>query len=1404
MLEVRCNCPYDWGDHCKHAAAFLLAIRSQKEDEVFKKEELEIVSMNKDIDFLSDYQQLTDYQQLLLKFLALYWTSITASTLATLLKWSGLNKRVVDVSEKRIKKELEPLVSKGYFLKQSRNAYQLKNEHSDALCDQYFQDDPDFKFIANVIEKHQISYYNWNERNEDQVLFRKLRIAAYLNRAEQFVDSYVELNYWEDYNNIYTYWVPEQANLNKLSVIGPDVQAFLLIQSFVWKLLSLEPIQDIYYDYTLSFLNSVDKVSRWKLVSLLINYHVLRGEKDKLKLLESFYDKYQKISVDAMLSFQAGQYETALNTFQLAQKEYQKVVGSKRAVLLELDGIFHFLLQFKFRDQIGLKRINTQLNEALKYDTPYSFGFVSLNALGAYFQNNFDEVEEILEFELNFPLFTFFEYLIAYWIDEKMSNYESMVKYTEQVGLSGYQWIAEEMKALLHAFHPEKISAPPSIDTALLHLIPKVHKWEVVLKNLSLIAQKEEQKTTGKDRLVWLVNFDKGSVTARHQVLNKKGWTKGRTVSLKRLASGNVPGLQDQDRYFIQGIASNGYYYQNAASDFYLNKNDSTWKQLVNHPLLFLEKSPKTAVQLIKKEPTLSIKEAKGGYQIQFDYNASEEGCYIQKESATRYLLIEVSSTIADVGNALNGKSMFIPEDGLNELQKLLPNLVKLVPIESSFVNSELPEIEADSRICLHLLPVGDGFHVEAYVKPFQKIPPYIQAGKGETTLIGIIDGERTATQRDLKTESKNYKNLRKQVSSLKKTPNKEGIWKLEETEQCLQLLTEIKPLVDNKEIILEWPRGEQFKVDSIAGFDNFRMSINGKNNWFEVDGQLAIDEETVLSLQDLLAYSEQKSDFIEISQGKFLALTQEFRNKLKTVNGLITQQSKKGSLGIHPLALPAIESFTEAVEQLEVDQAFELGIQKLKKAFSRQYRVSKSFNATLRPYQKEGFKWLQRCAEWGVGACLADDMGLGKTIQALAVLCSRGNSGPALVVAPASVCGNWIKESEKFAPQLQCFLFGEGDRQQMLDKAKNNCLVVVTYDLLAREEKMFAAKEWTTLILDEAQAIKNQSTKRSAAAMALNAQFKIAMTGTPIENHLGELWNLFNFLNPGLLGSLEQFNNRFALPIEKYKNEERRLQLQNLIKPFILRRKKDEVLKDLPEKTEITLSVDLPPKERAFYEALRRNAIEKFSNNEFSGGQQHLQILAEIMKLRRAACHPSLATKNANFTTGAKLELFGQIVDELLENGHKALVFSQFVDHLKLLEGHLKSKNISYQYLDGSIPRKKRQKSIDAFQQGEGDIFLISLKAGGTGLNLTAADYVIHTDPWWNPAVEDQATDRAHRIGQEKPVTVYRLITSQTIEEKIIELHAQKRDLADSLLAGTNTSAKLSAEELMNLLKAD
>ena len=362
--------------------------------------------------------------------------------------------------------------------------------------------------------------------------------------------------------------------------------------------------------------------------------------------------------------------------------------------------------------------------------------------------------------------------------------------------------------------------------------------------------------------------------------------------------------------------------------------------------------------------------------------------------------------------------------------------------------------------------------------------------------------------------------------------------------------------------------------------------------------------------------------------------------------------------------------------------------------------------------------------------------------------------------------------------------------------------MVVASYGLLLQEAEALGSRRWATLVLDEAQSIKNTGTKRSDARHGPGGgTFGSSSPGTPLENRLGELWNLFRFLNPGLLGSQERFLRQFAQPIERDRDKEAAARLRRRIWPFLLRRTKEKVLEELPSKTELVLRVDLSEDERAFYEGVRRSALERLQAVGPQGeGGGRFALFAELMRLRRACCDVRLVAPEAGIPS-SKQEAFWDLLAELRQGGHRALVFSQFVDHLALIAERLREEGVPFLYLDGGTPTTQRADLVARFQRGEGDCFLISLKAGGLGLNLTGADYVIHLDPWWNPAVEDQASDRAHRIGQARPVTVYRILARDTLEERIVELHRNKRELAEQLVGEGAESVRLSDEEVLALL---
>ncbi|MEI2755211.1 MAG: DEAD/DEAH box helicase [Chitinophagaceae bacterium] len=390
-----------------------------------------------------------------------------------------------------------------------------------------------------------------------------------------------------------------------------------------------------------------------------------------------------------------------------------------------------------------------------------------------------------------------------------------------------------------------------------------------------------------------------------------------------------------------------------------------------------------------------------------------------------------------------------------------------------------------------------------------------------------------------------------------------------------------------------------------------------------------------------------------------------------------------------------------------------------------------------------------------------------------------------------------------RFSPELIPKLYREHDRQHLIETAAPGELIITSYQLLQRDADRFASRKWHTLVLDEAQYIKNFQTKTARAVRSVDSDWCLALSGTPMENHLGELWSLMRTISPGLLGSWERFRKQFAEPIEKDRDVERLKALSRVVRPFILRRTKKEVLTELPPRMEIVRIAEFSDAERKKYDAARMAALSELSSNDKGENdqQKRIRVLAWLTRLRQLACHPRLVDPRWSLSS-AKLDLFMEIVDELREGEHRALVFSQFVQHLSLIRESLDAAGIKYQYLDGSTPINKRQDAVDAFQNGEGDLFLISLKAGGTGLNLTAADYVIHLDPWWNPAVEDQATDRAHRIGQERAVTVYRLVAKDTIEEQILSLHEDKRELIAGVLDGADRAGKLRTDELVRLIR--
>ncbi len=474
-------------------------------------------------------------------------------------------------------------------------------------------------------------------------------------------------------------------------------------------------------------------------------------------------------------------------------------------------------------------------------------------------------------------------------------------------------------------------------------------------------------------------------------------------------------------------------------------------------------------------------------------------------------------------------------------------------------------------------------------------------------------------------------------------------------------------------------------------------------------------------------------------------------------------------------------------------------------------------FQAVLRPYQQLGLNWLQFLRHYGIAGILADDMGLGKTIQTLAHLHLEKASGradlPSMIVMPTSLITNWCHEAAQYAPDLKVLTLHGPDRATLFDDIAKADVIFTTYPLLVRDQEVLLQQEFHLLVLDEAQFIKNPKAHSHRVARQIKARHRLSLTGTPLENHLGELWAQYNFLMPGLLGDVRRFASMFRTPIEKQNDAERRQQLAERVRPFLLRRTKEQVLTELPPKTEVIRWVELTGEQRDMYESLRLAFDKKLRQVLATKGvaQSQIMILDALLKLRQVCCDPRLVKlPSATATTrtdesgnespeSAKLGLLMGMLPELLDEGRRVLLFSQFTSMLSLIEEAVTQRGIEYVKLTGQT--KDRETPIQRFQEGEVPLFLISLKAGGTGLNLTAADTVIHFDPWWNPAVEEQASARAYRIGQDKPVFMYKLLTKGTVEEKILALQDRKRNLADHLLAGAAPSQHLITAEDLEVL---
>ena len=604
----------------------------------------------------------------------------------------------------------------------------------------------------------------------------------------------------------------------------------------------------------------------------------------------------------------------------------------------------------------------------------------------------------------------------------------------------------------------------------------------------------------------------------------------------------------------------------------------------------------------------------------------------------------------------------------------------------------------------------------------------------------------------------------------------------------------------------------ESFRRQKLRKMPPIQVGVGVESDLMNLS--ITTDDMSLDELAALLDGYRKKKKYYRLKSGEFIRLEEsgslDVLQAMMDSMGVSVKEFTKGKMHLPLYRALYLDKMLEEHDELasDRDHAFRELVKNFKTIKDSDFSVPASLKKIMRNYQVYGYKWMRTLAGVGFSGILADDMGLGKTLQMISVLLAdkleHAVPHTSLIVCPASLVYNWQEELQRFAPELKTVPVAgtAAVRKDIIEDWQSWDVMITSYDLLKRDISHYEDKAFFYHVLDEAQFIKNPKAGVSKAVKVIHSNHRMALTGTPIENRLSELWSIFDFLMPGFLYDYAEFHNRYENPITKDKDEEAAGRLKRMVGPFILRRLKGDVLKDLPEKIEEVRYAKFDTEQQHLYDAQVAHMTSMLESGELSSGKDKIRILAELTKIRQLCCDPSLILEN--YAGGsAKREAVLDLIRSAMDGGHRMLLFSQFTSMLELLEEDLKKENISYYKITGSTPKEERIRLVHAFNENSTPVFLISLKAGGTGLNLVGADMVIHYDPWWNLAAQNQATDRAHRIGQKHKVSVFKLIAKNTIEEKILKLQEAKKDLADAIISGEGESlTSLTAEELVELLQ--
>ena len=887
--------------------------------------------------------------------------------------------------------------------------------------------------------------------------------------------------------------------------------------------------------------------------------------------------------------------------------------------------------------------------------------------------------------------------------------------------------------------------------------VPAKHGSELaLLEALESLALPEPPRAAarrqqrGPDRFAWQLAPKRGGLEVDVRACSEtpRGWREGERIPMHQLPRSGGPdweALGWGERAALEALAAwnrNPVGLPFALLAALEGHTRLSWAQGLGYA--------SSRVALARELAVLEVREVPGGWQL--GLSAPEAGSVRLRLEGDRLLFTGFNGLHRALADLLGAGRVLGRTQG-PRLAKVLARLLPHLPLLTDLLPEPAPpEGRPQRSLLVWARGGGERLELRLRVRPGPALPLALP-GAGPAFSIAGEPWARELWRRDLLFERGRADQVVALLPPSAKPQAEPLAWRLEGREIVAEVLAGLRDL--GARIQLEGIPGLVPGLPEKLGEGDLVLSFRQGTRALEVQGTLK-----GRPLGSLLPALQKTQRFLEWEPGKVLDLAGLLGCGLKHLAAW--GRGEGGAVQLPWLAAPVLRELGVAQGPATSPTGLPCG-----------------FKGTLRPYQLEGFQWLARLLAAGLGACLADDMGLGKTVQTAALLAHRAELGPALVVCPTSVAFNWGAELARFTPGLEVCHLGDGDRAGIFQGAGPGQVVLASYGLLLSEAEGLQSVAWATVVLDEAHAIKNPQTRRAQASRQLQAGARLALTGTPVENRPEELASLMGWLLP----SAEE---RFAAADPET--------LRLLAAPFLLRRRKSEVLTELPPRTDLTQRVELEAVEAAFHKEL----VDRCRQDALDGSVIHL--LAVLMKMRRACAHPCLVD-SAYQGPGAKLDLLLDRLETLREEGHRSLVFSQFTDLLDLVQARLVKSGITFRRLDGSMTAKARQRAVADFQAGAAEVFLLSLRAGGSGLNLTAADDVFHLDPWWNPAVEDQASDRAHRMGRTQPVTVHRLIAAGTVEERVLALHAEKRTMIANLLEGRAEAAPLDREVLERLL---